>query len=97
MIIFNVSNKFLQTNMSLSRDVRFFLKAQNLKLELTARTRKSEPFAMLVVFRVQVSGHTWPPGSRVISRFSFISTTLTARAFSVSRGTWNRTNEASPS
>lgn len=58
MIIFNVSNKFLQTNMSLSRDVRFFLKAQNLKLELTARTRKSEPFAMLVVFRVQVSGHT---------------------------------------
>lgn len=58
MIIFNVSNKFLQTNMSLSRDVRFFLKAQNLKLELTARTRKSEPSAMLVVFRVQVSGHT---------------------------------------
>lgn len=58
MIIFNVSNTFLQTNMSLSRDIRFFLKAPNLKLELTARTRKSEPSARLVVFRVQVSGHT---------------------------------------
>lgn len=69
--------RLLPTNLAFSRDVRFFfLMPWNLKFDPAARTRISEPSAMLVVFRTRVSGHMWPPWLTVDHRTNTIARPL---------------------